>query len=70
MYFVQVLCTIVAVAIQYFFLCSFCWMLSEGIVLYFLVVKVFSSLQKRWYILLFLSWGMEIIVIKIDSSVC
>ena len=53
----QVLCTVVAALLQYLFLCVFCWMLSEGIMLYLLVVKVFGNLAKRWYLLLLLGWG-------------
>ena len=53
----QILCTVVVALIQYLFLCTFCWMLSEGIMLYLLVVRVFGSATKRWYFLLFLGWG-------------
>ena len=53
----QVLCTLVAAVIQYLFLCVFCWMLSEAIMLYFLVVRVFTRVTRYWYLLLFLGWG-------------
>jgi hypothetical protein len=32
-------------------------MLSEGILLYLLVVRVFGNMAKRWYLLLILGWG-------------
>ena len=55
----QVLCTVVAAVLQYLFLCVFCWMLCEAIMLYLLLVKVFGNLAKRWYLLLILGWGKE-----------
>ena len=53
----QGLCTFVAALIQYFFLCVFCWMLAEGIMLYLLVVRVFGTAAQKWYWLLILGWG-------------
>ena len=53
--------------LQYLFLCVFCWMLSEGIMLYFLVVRVFSNVAKRWYLLLLLGWGECIAIIQVTS---
>ncbi len=55
--FTQLLCTVVAVALHYLFLCVFCWMLAEGIMLYILVVKVFGKLATRWYYFLLVGWG-------------
>ena len=41
---------------QYFLMAAFCWMLVEGIYLYFLVVKVYNVNNKMtmYYIM---SWG-------------
>jgi len=55
--YVQVLCKLVAVSLHYLFLCAFCWMLAEGIMLYLLVVKVFGKHASRWYYLLPIGWG-------------
>ena len=54
----QVGCKIVAVLLHYFFTCVFTWMLCEGIMLYFLLVKVFNTGlgQKKWFYLL-IGWG-------------
>ncbi|XP_064390047.1 adhesion G protein-coupled receptor E5-like isoform X2 [Halichondria panicea] len=66
---ITVLCTIVAAVIQYFFLASFCWMLSEAVMLYLLVVKVFGSAAKRWYWLLILGWGVPLPIVAISAGV-
>jgi len=42
---------------QYFFLASFCWMLCEGIMLYLMLVLVFSRLSKKWWFFLILGWS-------------
>lgn len=47
----------VAALLHYLFLCAFCWMLAEGIMLYILVVKVFGKLATKWYYFLLLGWG-------------
>ena len=53
----QWVCTVVAAVLHYLFLCVFCWMLAEGIMLYMLVVRVFGSVAEKWYYLLLLGWG-------------
>ena len=56
MFFFQAICTTIAAAIHYFFLVSFCWMLIEGLTLYYKVVKVFDTDFKIWPFCAF-SWG-------------
>lgn len=53
----QVPCIVVAALLNYFFLAVFCWMLSEAIMLYLMLVVVFSKLAKRWWFFLLLGWG-------------
>lgn len=53
----QEVCAVVAALLHYLFLCVFCWMLAEGIMLYLLVVRVFGTIATRWYYLLILGWG-------------
>ena len=60
---IQWLCTLVAALLHYLFLCVFCWMLAEGIMLYLLVVRVFGTAAKKWYYLLILGWGEHSIII-------
>ena len=54
----QIACTAVAALIQYFFLCAFCWMMCEGVMLYLMLVAVFSTLSKKWWLYLLIGWGM------------
>ena len=49
-WYIQVVCATVAILLQYFFLTSFMWMLMEGIVLYIVLVKVFTQVNWKYYI--------------------
>ena len=55
--FSQIACRVVAALLHYFFLAAFCWMLCEGIMLYLMLVMVFSRLSKKWWLFLLLGWG-------------
>ena len=50
---VQVLCSVVAAVLHYFFLASFAWMSLEGVQLYVMLVEVFEAERSRklWYYL-------------------
>ena len=50
-------CAFVAALLHYFFLAGFCWMLCEGIMLYLMLVVVFSRLSKKWWFFLIIGWG-------------
>ena len=63
----QWLCTTVAALLHYIFLAVFCWMLCEGIMLYLMLVVVFSKLSKRWWFFLLLGWG-EVLVLHLPGS--
>jgi len=49
-------CVTVAAPLQYFLMAAFCWMLVEGIYLYFLVVKVYN-IEHKMYLYHVTSWG-------------
>ena len=53
----QWLCTSVAALLHYLFLAVFCWMLCEGIMLFLMLVIVFSTLAKRRWFFLLIGWG-------------
>ena len=53
----QGLCMFTTALLHYFLLCSLCWMLCEGVMLYLMIVKVFGTAAKRWYWFLLLGWG-------------
>ena len=54
----QVGCLVVAILLHYFFTAVFMWMLCEGILIYFLPVKVFNTGigKKKWFYLA-IGWG-------------
>lgn len=56
---VQWLCSTVAAVLHYLFLCVFCWSLAEGIMVYVLIVRIFSSTFEKWYYFLPLGWGTQ-----------
>lgn len=50
-------CRFVAVLLHYLFLCAFCWMLCEGVLLYLLLRVVFSEMAKTWWPFLLIGYG-------------
>jgi len=50
----------VAALLHYLFLAAFCWMLCEGVMLYLMLVVVFSKLSKKWWFFLLLGWSKYI----------
>ena len=57
--FLQDGCKFVAVILHYLFLCAFCWMLCEGILLYLLLRVVFSEMAKTWWPFLLIGYGIK-----------
>ena len=49
--FIQVLCSVIAGFLHYFFLASFAWMCLEGVQLYVMLIEVFEAERSRvaWY---------------------
>ena len=47
----------VAVLLHYLFTTVFFWMLCEGIMLYLMLVLVFSQISKKWWIFFIIGWG-------------
>ena len=60
-FFPQAACVTIAALMQYFFMAAFCWMLIEGIYLYFFVVKVYN-INTKMYMYHIISWGRYIIL--------
>ena len=61
-FFPQAACVTIAALMQYFLMAAFCWMLIEGIYLYFFVVKVYN-INTKMYMYHVISWG-EFIILK------
>nr|XP_058959395.1 adhesion G-protein coupled receptor D1-like [Pocillopora verrucosa] len=53
---------------QYFFMAAFCWMLIEGIYLYFFVVKVYN-INTKMYMYHVISWGLPVIMVAISLGI-
>lgn len=64
----QWLCIVVAALLHYSFLSVFFWMLAEGIILYYMLVRVFSTAGEKWYYLLILGWGERNSVLLVYST--
>lgn len=47
MKYFQLVCSLIAGALQYFFIAAFAWMLLEGFQLYYMLVQVFSPQRSR-----------------------
>ena len=62
--YLQAACKIVAALIQYFLLSAFCWMMCEGIMLYLMLVVVFSRLKEKWWLFLMLGWGRSLFCVS------
>lgn len=43
----QILCSVIAVLLHYFFLAAFSWMCLEGIQLYMMLIEVFEAEKSR-----------------------
>ena len=50
-------CAFVAALLHYLFTAVFSWMLCEGIMLYLMLVVVFSKFSQKWWCFLLLGWG-------------
>lgn len=77
----QGLCVFVAALLQYLFTAVFFWMLCEGIMIYLMLVIVFSDVAKKWWIFFIIGWGrfkdsaanphiVDFAHIKVQNSYC
>lgn len=66
---IEDLCIAVTTILHYLFLSSFCWMLCEGIMLYLLLVVVFSKLSKNVWFFLLVGYGLPVIPIVISVGI-
>ena len=58
-----------AIILHYFLLASFAWMLTEGLYLYFAVIKVFNDGKtKLWYYFVG-AWVAPMVVVTVTAAV-
>jgi len=55
-----------AVLLHFFFLCAFAWMLVEGLHLYSMVIKVFSSESSKHFYYYAIGWG-EYNILQVET---
>ena len=59
----QIVCKLVAALLHYFFTAVFTWMMCEGIMLYFMLVKVFNiGLGDRKLFYIAVGWGKRVCI--------
>nr|XP_058947385.1 adhesion G-protein coupled receptor D1-like [Pocillopora verrucosa] len=61
-------CVTIAALMQYFLMAAFCWMLIEGIYLYFIVVKVYN-INTKMFMYHVISWGLPMIMVAISLGI-
>ena len=59
----------ITTVLHYLFLSSFCWMLCEGIMLYLLLVVVFSKLSKNIWFFLLIGYGESEAAIALNKYI-
>ncbi|XP_055959429.1 adhesion G-protein coupled receptor G6-like [Patella vulgata] len=63
-------CIVVAVLLHYFIMASFMWMLVEGILQYFLFVKVLGTYVRKFMLkATILAWGLPVLPVVIMLSI-
>lgn len=55
--FIQTVCKLMAVVMHYLFLSVFFWMLCNGILLYLMVVVIFTTRSNHYKQFLLMGWG-------------
>ncbi|XP_064402412.1 adhesion G protein-coupled receptor E3-like isoform X2 [Halichondria panicea] len=65
----EVACVFVAALLHYLFTTVFFWMLCEGIMLYLMLVVVFSQISKKWWIFFIIGWVIPVIPVAISVGI-
>lgn len=65
----RIACGIIALCLQYFFLCAFVWMFFEGFQLYVMLIEVFEAEKSRvrWYYLI--AYGLPLIIVGVSFAI-
>ncbi|XP_048578568.1 adhesion G protein-coupled receptor L4 isoform X2 [Nematostella vectensis] len=62
------LCKFIAVALHFFNLVAFCWMLVEGVWLYFMVVRVFDTGYNRIKRYIIAAWTLPVVIVIVTLA--
>ncbi|XP_030839721.1 cadherin EGF LAG seven-pass G-type receptor 1-like [Strongylocentrotus purpuratus] len=66
---IKIACKVIAILLHFFYLSVFSWMLTEGLHLYNMVVRVFGSETSRWKVYSLLGWGIPVLVVGITTAI-
>ena len=61
-------CRGIAIALHYFFLAAFCWMLLEGYQLYMMLIQVFEPHRSRIYLYYLIGYGLPAAVVALSAG--
>ncbi len=62
-------CSAIAVALHYFFLATFCWMLLEGYQLYLMLIQVFESEKSKVLVYHLWAYGFPAVIVAVSAGV-
>ncbi|XP_038065632.1 adhesion G protein-coupled receptor L1-like [Patiria miniata] len=65
----KLVCQFITIALHFFYLSMFSWMLVEGIHLYRQIIAVFESEKSRLWVYFAIGWGIPIIVVGTTSGI-
>ncbi|KAM4038868.1 adhesion G protein-coupled receptor E3-like isoform 2-T2 [Anomaloglossus baeobatrachus] len=71
---IKILCSIIAGALHFFFLCAFCWMFIESVLLFMTVrnlraVNYMTSRRSNFPMMCLLGFGVPIVIVGISAAV-
>ncbi|KAL4235754.1 G-protein coupled receptor 2 [Mactra antiquata] len=65
----QIVCSVIAGFLHYFFLASFSWMCLEGIQLYFMLIEVFEAERSRVRWFYAFGYGVPALIVGISAAI-
>ncbi|KAL3994676.1 7 transmembrane receptor (Secretin family) protein [Acanthocheilonema viteae] len=65
----KTVCRAIAVALHYFFLAAFCWMLLEGYQLYLMLVQVFEDEEGKTIVYCLFAYGFPAVIVAVTAGV-
>ena len=62
-------CNVIAMVLQYLFLAVFGWMLTEGMNLYYKIIKVYGAEKNRLPLYFGIGWGLPVPIVIISAGI-
>ena len=67
--YLQLACNIIAGVLHYLFLSVFGWMMTEGIHLYFKIIKVYGAEESRLRYYIGIGWGLPAPIVILTAGI-